>query len=212
MKRIITLILALIMSLSLFACDNKDYDVKEISGYTVEVSELPTNYVRIVMKDGGAMLIELYPDAAPETVANFKKLVAEKYYDGIIFHRVKEGFMIQGGDPDGNGYSNGDRPTVKGEFHLNGYENPIKHERGVISMARSESYDSASTQFFIVHRTSERNSYSLDGAYAAFGKMLSGFETLDKIAGVKVGNADKPQNDQVMAEVRFVNIISSPST
>ncbi len=211
MKRILLIIMALIMSASLFSCKEKpDYNVTEIGGYVVEESELPTNYVRIVMKNGDAMLLELYPNDAPETVANFKKLVAEEYYDGIIFHRVISGFMIQGGDPDGDGYSNGDRPTIKGEFAANGFNNPIKHERGVISMARSQANNSASTQFFIVHRTSENNSLSLDGKYAAFGKLLAGYDVLDKIASVDTNANNKPYKAQKMAEVRFVTIVSKP--
>ncbi len=213
MKRLFLIVLALISALSLFSCGEKaDYDVTEIGGYVVEESELPTNYVRIVMKNGDAMLLELYPDEAPETVANFKKLVAEEYYDGIIFHRVISGFMIQGGDPNGDGISNGDRPTIPGEFRANGVMNAIKHERGVISMARlGNNFNSASTQFFIVHETSTRNSESLDGMYAAFGKLLAGYDTLDKIASVKTGKNDKPTKKQAMAEVRFVNIVTKPS-
>jgi cyclophilin family peptidyl-prolyl cis-trans isomerase len=181
---------------------------EKIGEYTVKVSKEPTNYVAIVMKDGGAMLIELYPDQAPETVQNFKNLVSEKYYDGVTFHRVISNFMIQGGDPDGDGYSNHDKPNIKGEFLLNGFNNTIKHERGVISMARSGyDYNSASTQFFIVHKTSASNSAALDGQYAAFGKMLAGFETLDKIATTRTNASnDKPVQNQTMKSVRFVTI------
>ena len=210
MKKLILIILAAILSVSFVSCSKKDYNVTEIDGYIVEESKVPTNYVRIVMKNGDAMLLELYPDEAPITVANFKKLVSEKYYDGIIFHRVISGFMIQGGDPDGDGYSNNDRPNIKGEFNANGVINRIKHERGVISMARSSNPDSASTQFFIVHQTSVINSESLNGQYAAFGKLLAGYGTLDKIASVKTGKNDKPKSKQQMAEVRFVNIVSTP--
>ena len=212
MKKIFSAVLALTFMLSLFSCNKKvDYNVTEIDGYVVEESELPTNYIRIVMKNGDAMLLELYPDEAPITVANFKSRVAEKYYDGIIFHRVISGFMIQGGDPDGNGYSNNDRPTIKGEFRINGVNNTIKHERGVISMARSNSFNSASTQFFIVHRTSENNTAALDGQFAAFGKLLAGYDVLDKIAAVDTNSSDKPLKKQAMAEVRFVNIVSAPT-
>lgn len=204
MKRLFLIILSLTFMLSLVSCKEKvDYNVTEIGGYVVEESELPTNYVRIVMKNGDAMLLELYPDDAPITVANFKKLVAERYYDGIIFHRVISGFMIQGGAGE-------DRPTIKGEFRINGVSNPIKHERGVISMARATSYNSASTQFFIVHRTSVNNTEGLDGQYAAFGKLLAGYDVLDKIASVDTSSSDKPLKKQQMATVRFVNIVSSP--
>ena len=214
MKRIFLIVLASLMMLSLFSCGEKaDYDVTEIDGFTVEESELPTNFVRIVMKNGDAMLLELDPEEAPETVANFKKLVAEKYYDGIIFHRVVPGFVIQGGDPNGDGISNGDRPTIKGEFRANGVMNSIKHVRGVISMARlGNDYNSASTQFFIVHETSIPNTESLDGMYAAFGKLLAGYDVLDKIASAKTGKNDKPKSKQQMAEVRFVNIVAWPAT
>ncbi len=212
MKRFLLIIMTVMLSLSLFSCGEKvDYNVTEIDGYVVEESELPTNYVRIVMKNGDAMLLELYPDDAPITVANFKTLVAEKYYDGIIFHRVISGFMIQGGDPNGDGVSNGDKPTIKGEFAYNGVNNPIKHERGVISMARlGNNYNSATTQFFIVHQTSVNNSASLDGQYAAFGKLLAGYDVLDKIASVATNSNNKPKKNQTMAEVRFVNIVSTP--
>ena len=205
MKRFLSVILALTFLPLLFSCSKPDYNVTEIDGYIVEESEAPTNYVRIVMKNGDAMLLELYPDEAPITVANFKKLVAEKYYDGTTFHRVISGFMIQGGE------SGKSRPTIKGEFRYNGVNNMIKHERGVISMARNGiNFNSASTQFFIVHQTSRDNSDSLDGQYAAFGKLLAGYGTLDKIASVKTGKRDEPKSKQQMAEVRFVNIVSTP--
>lgn len=211
MKKIFLILLCLITAFSLFSC-GKNYDVKKIDGYVVEKSDTPTNYVRIVMKDGSAMLIELYPEYAPITVQNFKNLVSEKYYDGVTFHRVIEGFMIQGGDPDGDGRSNGDKPTIKGEFTANGVDNPLskQHTRGVISMARANIPNSASTQFFIVHETpSVPYPYnSLDGNYAAFGRVIAGYSTLDKIAGVPTNSNDKPIKAQTMAEVRFVNIVS----
>ena len=209
MKKLILIVLSFVMMLSLYACGEKvDYNMTEIEGYVVAESELPTNYIRIVMKSGDAILIELDPDEAPITVANFKSLVAEKYYDGIIFHRIEPGFVIQGGDPDGDGMSNGDRPTIKGEFRANGVMNTIKHERGVISMARTTAFNSASTQFFIVTETSLRNSETLDNYYAAFGKMLAGYGTLDKIAASQIGK--KATKLQTMAEVRFVTIVSTP--
>lgn len=204
MKKIISLLLCLSM-LFLISCEKVP---TKVGNYTVKISKTPTNYVMIVMKNGDAMLLELYPDAAPITVENFKGLVAEKYYDGIIFHRVISNFMIQGGDPNGDGYSNNDKPTIKGEFALNGYNNPIAHERGVISMARSNNPDSASTQFFIVHKTSSTNSSSLDGKYAAFGRLLAGYDTLDKIASVRTNTSDKPLQTQKMKMVRFVTIVS----
>lgn len=205
MKRIISVLMLFCTVLGLCSCSKTDYDVRKIGAFTVEQTDEATDYIRIVMKNGDAMLIELYPSIAPITVENFKNLVSEHYYDGITFHRVIEGFMIQGGDPDGDGYSNGDRPAIKGEFSLNGVENNLQHKRGVISMARSTHPDSASTQFFIMHKTDAR----LDGQYAAFGMMLAGFDTLDKIASVKTDGNDKPQKDQIIAEIRFVKIISS---
>lgn len=207
MKKLLLTFLCAAMLLSLCACESKtsvkDYNVTKIDGYVLEESETPTNYVRIVMEDGSAMLLELYPDIAPITVQNFKGLVSDKYYDGIVFHRIMSGFMIQGGDPDGDGYSNGDRPTIKGEFAYNGFVNNLSHERGVISMARSTAYNSASTQFFIMHKTNT----SLDGQYAAFGKLLAGYDTLDKLAAWKV-NGDRAIDPPVMKTVRFVNILS----
>lgn len=205
MKKIIALILCFCSLFCLTSCQSK-YPEK-IGNYKIKVTSEETNYVAIFMKDGGAMLIELYPDQAPITVENFKGLVSEHYYDGIIFHRVISDFMIQGGDPNGDGYSNGDKPNIKGEFALNGVNNTISHERGVISMARTgNNFNSASTQFFIVHTTSARNSAALDGQYAAFGKMLAGFNTLDKIASVRTNSSDRPMTKQTIKAIRFVTI------
>lgn len=205
MKKIIALILCFCSLFCFISCQSK-YPEK-IGNYKIKVTSEETNYVAIFMKDGGAMLIELYPDQAPITVENFKGLVSEHYYDGIIFHRVISDFMIQGGDPNGDGYSNGDKPNIKGEFALNGVNNTISHERGVISMARTgNNFNSASTQFFIVHTTSARNSAALDGQYAAFGKMLAGFNTLDKIASVRTNSSDRPMTKQTIKAIRFVTI------
>ena len=207
MKKIISVIL-LLTTLTGLLCSCTDYNVTVIDGYVVEESKTPTNYVRIVMKNGDAMLLVLYPEYAPETVKNFQNLVAEKYFDGITFHRVVKNFVIQGGDPDGDGIANGDRPTIKGEFSANGFDNPVKHVRGVISMARrGDNYNSASTQFFIVHQTPDPYYNSLDGNYAAFGMLLAGYDVLDKIAAVETNSSDKPIKAQTMAEVRFVNIV-----
>ena len=141
--------------------------------------------VRVAMEvqDFGTIQLELYPEKAPETVANFEKLVKEGFYDGLTFHRIIKGFMIQGGDPKGNGTGGSDE-TIKGEFSANGFtKNDISHKRGVISMARSGmSYDSASSQFFIVHE----DSTFLDGQYAAFGMVTDGMDVVDAIANVKV--------------------------
>lgn len=137
--------------------------------------------VTITMSDGKVMTFKLYPEHAPITVENFIKLAKSNFYDGLTFHRIIEGFMIQGGDPLGNGMG-GSSEKIKGEFSENGVENPIKHVRGVISMARAYDMDSASSQFFIMHDDAPH----LDGKYAAFGMMIDGYDVLDEIAKVKV--------------------------
>ena len=144
--------------------------------------------VVIEMENGGIVELELYPDAAPKTVANFLKLVGEGFYDGLIFHRVIPGFMIQGGDPQGTGMG-GAKDNVVGEFRANGFNNPIKHTRGVISMARAYNPNSASSQFFIMHQ----NAPHLDGQYAAFGKVVSGIEVVDEIASIPTDYNDRPK-------------------
>ncbi len=152
--------------------------------------------VKIEMENGGIIEIELYPDKAPITVKNFEKLVKEGFYNGLIFHRVIKGFMIQGGDPTGTGYSGSDE-NIKGEFAANGVRNDLSHKRGVISMARSMNPNSASSQFFIMH---EDGTY-LDGNYAAFGKVVNGMEVVDAIAEVQTDASDKPLTPQVMKKV-----------
>ena len=146
---------------------------------------------KIEMENGGEMTLELYPETAPITVENFVKLAKEGFYDGLIFHRVIEGFMIQGGDPTGTGMG-GPGYQIKGEFAANGVKNPLKHTRGVISMARSARPDSAGSQFFIMHRDAPH----LDGQYAAFGKMTDGFEVLDEIVSVDTDVSDRPVKEQ----------------
>ena len=150
----------------------------------------------IEMENGGKMTLELYPEKAPITVDNFVKLAKSGFYNGIIFHRVIAGFMIQGGDPTGTGMG-GPGHNIKGEFAANGVPNDIKHVRGVISMARAYDPNSAGSQFFIMHADA---SY-LDGQYAAFGKMLDGFETLDEIANVRTNFNDRPLREQRMKSV-----------
>ena len=153
-------------------------------------------YVRIEMEDGGVMRGELYPEIAPETVANFEKLVNDGFYDGLIFHRVIPGFMIQGGCPQGNGMG-GPGWTIKGEFTSNGFENNLKHTTGVMSMARTPFPDSAGSQFFImVH-----DAPFLDGEYAAFGKIIEGQEVADAIVSTPRDMNDKPKKPQRMAKV-----------
>ena len=144
--------------------------------------------VIIEMENGGKIELELYPEAAPKTVENFLKLVGEGFYDGLIFHRVIPGFMIQGGDPLGNGMG-GSKEKIHGEFRSNGHNNPIKHERGVISMARAYDKNSASSQFFIMHA----NAPHLDGDYAAFGKVVSGIEVVDELASIPTDYSDRPK-------------------
>ena len=152
--------------------------------------------VVIEMKNGDTMKLELYPEAAPITVENFLKLVEQGFYDGLIFHRVIPEFMIQGGDPQGTGMG-GAKDKIKGEFIANGVNNPIKHTRGVISMARSQMPNSASSQFFIMHKDAPH----LDGQYAAFGKVVEGIETVDKIAAVKTDFTDRPLEPQIIKRI-----------
>ncbi len=152
--------------------------------------------VVIEMENGKKIKIELYPDKAPITVANFEKLVSEGFYNGLTFHRVISGFMIQGGDPLGNG-TGGSKKKIKGEFASNGVPNDIRHVRGVLSMARSMNPNSASSQFFIMHKDAPH----LDGQYAAFGKVVEGIEVVDEIASVDTDFRDKPVVPQVMKSV-----------
>ncbi len=152
--------------------------------------------VVIEMENGKKIKLELYPEAAPITVENFEKLARAGFYNGLIFHRVIEGFMIQGGDPTGTGMGGADE-NIKGEFAQNGVNNPIKHTRGVISMARSMMKDSASSQFFIMHKDAPH----LDGSYAAFGKVIEGMEVVDAIAATQTDYSDRPLVPQVMKSV-----------
>lgn len=152
--------------------------------------------VTITMENGGQIKAELYPDKAPITVENFKKLVKQGFYDGLTFHRVIEGFMIQGGCPRGDG-TGGPGYQIKGEFSRNGVANDLKHTRGVLSMARAMAPDSAGSQFFIMHRDAPH----LDGSYAAFGKVIEGIEVVDEIASVPTGAGDRPKKPVVMKKV-----------
>jgi peptidyl-prolyl cis-trans isomerase B (cyclophilin B) len=147
--------------------------------------------VTVVMENGGTMKIELYPEIAPNTVNNFISLVKKGYYDGIIFHRVIAGFMIQGGDPQGTGVG-GPGYSIKGEFNSNGFKNSLKHTKGVISMARTMAPNSAGSQFFIMHEDAPH----LDGQYAAFGCVTEGLDVVDAIAGVKTDYSDRPLQEQ----------------
>ena len=193
------------------------YDLADEKSYTV--SETATNYVKLNVsytdddgkKHNGDIIVKLNPESAPITVANFQKLVGEGFYDGLTFHRVIENFMIQGGDPLGNGTGGSDR-DITGEFSANGIDNPIKHERGVISMARNGEhynengefdygYNTASSQFFIMHKTNA----NLDGQYAAFGYVVFGMTSVDGIATVSTNSSDKPLKEAKIESAVFVN-------
>ena len=153
----------------------------------------------IEMENGKQMEAELYPEVAPITVKNFVSLIKEDYFKGIIFHRVISGFMIQGGDPTGTGMGGSDK-KIKGEFLANGVVNNLKHERGVLSMARTNDPNSASSQFFIMHQDAPY----LDGQYAAFGKITKGIEVVDEIASVKTDMRDKPLVPQVIKTIKLI--------
>lgn len=157
---------------------------------------MKTTNILITMEDGDTMSAELYPEIAPKTVENFVKLVNEKFYDGLIFHRVIPGFMIQGGDPQGTGMG-GPGYSIVGEFSSNGFPNDLKHTRGVLSMARAMDPNSAGSQFFIMHQDAPY----LDGQYAAFGKLTDGFDTLDKIASTKTNWQDRPKEEQKIQSI-----------
>jgi peptidyl-prolyl cis-trans isomerase B (cyclophilin B) len=152
--------------------------------------------ITITMENGDVMKAELYPEIAPNTVNNFISLVKKGFYDGLIFHRVISGFMIQGGCPEGTGMG-GPGYSIKGEFSQNGFKNDLKHTPGVLSMARSMMPDSAGSQFFIMHQTSPH----LDGAYAAFGKIIEGMDVVNKIASVETNYSDRPYEEQKMKSV-----------
>ena len=152
--------------------------------------------ITITMENGDVMKAELYPEIAPVSVNNFISLIQKNYYDGLIFHRVIPGFMIQGGCPDGTGMG-GPGYCIKGEFFFNGFKNELKHKRGVLSMARSSSSNSAGSQFFIMHQDAKH----LDGQYAAFGKVTSGMDVVDAIASTRTGMMDRPVEEQKIASI-----------
>lgn len=155
--------------------------------------------VTITMENGKQIRLELYPEIAPITVENFIKLVKQGFYDGLTFHRIIPGFMIQGGCPDGTGMG-GPGYSIRGEFAMNGFNNPIKHKRGVISMARSMNPDSAGSQFFIMHEDAPH----LDGQYAAFGHVVEGMDVVDEIANTPTDRSDRPKTPQIMKSVVLV--------
>ena len=185
--------------LLLCACGGGSASGAPGDGEEITFAEGETVMIQIEMENGGIIKLELYPDVAPITVSNFVSLVKRGFYDGLIFHRVIDGFMIQGGDPTGTG-AGGSGKTIKGEFSKNGVENDISHVRGVISMARSRSMDSASSQFFIV----QSDSTYLDGSYAAFGRVTEGMDVVDEIAKVKTGLRDRPVEDVVIKSIKVV--------
>lgn len=198
MKKIFSVIL--LVCLLICGC-SKDTTKGTIENISYEETNEITNYVKLETTKG-IILVELYPNVAPITVENFQNLVNEKFYDGLIFHRVIKDFMIQGGDPEGTGLG-GSSKTIKGEFKNNGVNNDLSHTRGVISMARNSiSMDSASSQFFIV----QKDSTYLDGDYAAFGKVIAGMDVVDKIASVNVDSNDKPTSIQKIKSIRFIKI------
>ena len=176
MKTILAVLLSLLLPFTISCKKNEVEDKKEEIKEEKEVT-----MVTITVKDFGDMVLELYPEHAPETVANFIELAESGFYEGLVFHRIYKGFMIQGGSTDGIGISGSDK-KIKGEFAANGVNNPISHERGVISMARTNDPNSASSQFFIC----DADSTFLDGSYAAFGKLVEGYDVLDAIASVDV--------------------------
>lgn len=171
MKKLRNILIVAVICLLAVSCGAKESKMEEKDLYAKKTN------IEIDVKDYGVIKAELYDDLAPITVANFKKLVNEGFYDNLTFHRIIEGFMIQGGDPNGDG-TGGSEETIKGEFSSNGVENDLSHERGVISMARAQDMDSASSQFFIMHKDAP----SLDGQYAAFGRVTEGMDVVDKIA------------------------------
>ena len=201
-KQGIVIVASLLFVLFLAACGNQSED--EATDTSDEQTKVETEYpvpeenpiVTITMENDEEIMIELYPDIAPNTVANFVSLVEDGFYDGLIFHRVIPGFMIQGGDPEGTG-TGGPGYSIPGEFSSNGFENDLVHERGVLSMARSSHPDSAGSQFFIM----TENSPHLDGEYAAFGQVTEGMDAVDAIVTEERGEADKPLEDQTMKSV-----------
>lgn len=219
MKKLRKILLIILMALTLAACAEKDNETKDnkneeekivtediktgvVDGYKFTQVEEETDRVKIQMTNGDIMLVVLSNKDTPITIKNFKKLVSDKFYDGLIFHRVIEDFMIQGGDPTGTGFGDDTTPTIKGEFTINGVDNDLSHTRGVISMARANDPDSASSQFFIVHK----DSTYLDGSYASFGKVFAGLDVVDKIASVDTDYNDRPTTEQKIHSIRFVTV------
>ena len=200
MKKIMAVTLLVMMIFLVSGCKKEEKYITsgKLDGIEFkEVNEV-TNFVKIEMASDDLILLELYPNIAPKTVANFQKLVSEKFYDGVIFHRVIKDFVIQAGINN-----NKEAESIEGEFAFNGHANTLLHKRGVISMARvSGKPNSASSQFFIMHQ----DKASLDGDYAAFGKVIAGMDTVDKIANINTDSNDKPVIDQKIKTIRFISI------
>lgn len=201
MKKVVAMLLAAVMlSLVFIACNTESKNQDEDNQQGENMDKI---IATIEMEDGGIIKLELYPDIAPQTVRNFVSLARKGFYDGLTFHRIIPGFMIQGGDPNGTG-TGGPGYCIKGEFAINGFENDLKHTRGVISMARlNKPYDSAGSQFFIMHADAPH----LDGAYAAFGMVIEGMDVVDRIASVDCN----PMNNHPYEDVVIKSItISGP--
>lgn len=194
-RKIILIVSVLCLGL-MIGCSKKSGEEKEYTNKPIDPpKELPIATIKV--KDYGTIEAELYPHLAPNTVNNFIELANNKFYDGLIFHRVVKDFVIQGGDPEGSG-TGGPGYSIKGEFDDNGFKNDIKHEKGVLSMARSQQPDSAGSQFFIVTKDAK----NLDKQYAAFGKVIKGMDVVDKINTVEVGSNDKPKKNVVIESIR----------
>ena len=220
MKKNIAILVLLVLSLFLVTgCKKKNDEKKEeqgekivteeitegtIEGYHFKETEEVTDRVKIQMENGDIILIVLSNKDTPITIANFKKLVSEKFYDGIIFHRIIADFMIQAGDPTGTGFEGSDE-KIKGEFSSNGVKNGLSHTKGVISMARGQDKNSASSQFFIM--ASDTYTSSLDGNYAAFGKVFAGLNVVEKLSIVETDENDHPKQDHRIKSIRFIEII-----
>lgn len=203
-NRLLITALLLATTLLMIGCRTKkaplfsDLDFSAVDPAGCQETTQITNYVKLTVTGYGDILIRLYPEVAPKTVANFQKLVSEGFYDGLTFHRVISGFMIQGGASESK-----ETDTIRGEFSGNGYTNNLKHIRGVVSMARlSADYNSASSQFFIVHKTSAH----LNGQYASFGYVVSGMDVVDAIASVSTDANDQPRTDVVIEKAVFLTV------
>ncbi len=200
-KRILKIISIFLILMGTCGC-GQNHTEGTIDHIKYQETEEKTNYIKIEMKTQDIMIAELYPEIAPITVENFQKLVSEKFYDNLTFHRIVKNFMIQGGDPTATG-TGGSKETIKGEFSANGFQNELSHERGVLSMARNNDVNSASSQFFIC----QVDVPSLDGSYAAFGKLIAGFDTLDKLANTKVKqDGETPVAKPIIKSIRFVTV------